>query len=167
LHHLLISLPYTAEGLQTATLKATFRITICVQEDQNKPGKQGAAVPTRAFWPGAQTRPWPKSCWGRPQAPLTRPHKLRILPLAASGKVQSLRCSSFPDTTHFVGLVPGRLRPLWGLLSHSRAASRDHQILLMLSGFFAFRRLCAERSEQASKNIFSDTGQRLKKCPLE
>ena len=44
--------------------------------------------------------------------PLTRPHKLRIIRLAASGKAHSLRCSFFPHTTHFVELVRGPLSRL-------------------------------------------------------
>ena len=44
--------------------------------------------------------------------PLTRPHKLRIVRLAANGKAHSLRCSSFPRTTHFVGLALGPLSRL-------------------------------------------------------
>ncbi len=39
-----------------------------------------------------------------------RPHKLRILRLAASGKAHSLRCSSSPHATRFAELARG---PLW------------------------------------------------------
>lgn len=49
--------------------------------------------------------------------PLTRPRILRIVRPAACGRAHSLRCSSFPHTIHFVGVVQG---PLCGCATFRR-----------------------------------------------
>ena len=66
--------------------------------------------PTRRRFSRATTMPF--SLPSNIPNPLTRPHKLRIVRLAANGKAHSLRCSSFPRTTHFVGLALGPLSRL-------------------------------------------------------